>query len=135
MTNDTQTLLEELRRLSAGLFYRSETDAPFEPVHFPAPPTAPSPPELAAWAEQPADADVETVELDWFLRNLVQEQEEADQAEKQQAVRFQELANFLKQHLAGVRVYRVGRRKIAALLLGTTPAGDYAGLKTTLVET
>ncbi|RNI24160.1 nuclease A inhibitor family protein [Rufibacter latericius] len=133
--NDTRGLLEELRRLSEGLFYRSETDAPLEPVSFPAQQNELTLEEAVALSGQPEGTKAEVVDLDWFLRHMVREPEDALEEEKKQAQGFRELKAFLESQLSGIRVYRIGDRRITALVLGNAPGAGFAGLKTFLVET
>ncbi|MBF9254036.1 nuclease A inhibitor family protein [Pontibacter sp. 172403-2] len=133
----TAALLEGLRQHAQGLLYQSETDAPFEVVHFPAVSEsgAPAATELAAWAGKPAQEKVETDTLPHFFRNMTREILGEEEGVMQNAPRFKQLQEFLELHLHDVKVYRVGHRNITAFILGRTQAGDMAGLKTTLVET
>ncbi|PRY02949.1 nuclease A inhibitor-like protein [Pontibacter ummariensis] len=132
----TNDLLQGLKQHSEGLYYLSETDAPFEVVHFPASQgQEPTNEELTDWAGKEAGEKVETVELRYFFRNMSKETAEMSEEEKAYAVRFQELQLFIEQHLQEAKVYRVGQRRITALVLGKPQTGGFAGLKTNLVET
>ncbi|GHA79936.1 nuclease A inhibitor family protein [Pontibacter akesuensis] len=132
----TASLLRELRQLSEGLWYVSETDAPLEVVQYPAQGEKElTHAQLADWAGKPAGATVEKAELPYFFRNMTKESEGATEEERRDAQRFQELQRFLEQHLQHVQVYRVGQRSITAFILGEAPAGNLVGLKTELVET
>lgn len=132
----TAALLEGLRQHVRGLWYQSETDAPLEIVCFPVlTGREPAAAELAAWAGKPGEEKVETVALAYFFRNMSRETSGMGEEEKKVALRFGELQRFLEQHLQEVKVYRIGHRKITALILGGTQTGAIAGLKTELVET
>ncbi|GAB3533108.1 nuclease A inhibitor family protein [Pontibacter brevis] len=134
MTNDA--ILQRLQELTDGLYYMSESDYLLEVVHFKKKePSELSDAEVKQFAEQPSDAKVETVDLAYFLRNMTRTEPEADDEAKQVAERYQVLQDFMEQHLSNVKVYRVGRREVAALVLGHMPEGGIAGLKTTLIET
>ena len=128
-------VLEDLRRLSQGLLYISETDAPLEVVHFPAPSgSAPTAAEVAAWAGKEGEGAVETVELGSFFRPMVSAAPETTE-EREAASRFQALQAYLEEHLKEVRVYRLGRRRITVLVLGRATNGEWVGVRTELVET
>jgi len=134
----TAALLEGLRQHTHGLLYQSETDAPFEVVHYPAASVtggAPAATALATWAGKTAQEKVETDTLPHFFRNMTRETPDLEEGVMQAALRFKQLQEFLELHLQDVKVYRVGHRNITAFILGRTQTGDMAGLKTTLVET
>ncbi|WP_242919811.1 nuclease A inhibitor family protein [Pontibacter liquoris] len=132
----TAALLEGLRQQAEGLYYVSETDAPFVVVHFPAMEgNEPTAAELTSWAGMPAGEKTETVTLAAFFRNQVTETPDMGEEDRKMAQRFQQLQAFLAQHLQDVKVYRVGARRKTALVLGRTRTGNLAGLKTQLVET
>jgi len=133
----TAALLEGLRQHTQGLLYQSETDSPFEVVHYPAVSGggATAAAELTAWAGKPAQEKIETDTLPHFFRNMTREVPDTEAVTKQAALRFQQLQGFLELHLQEIQVYRVGRRNITVLILGITQAGGMAGLKTNIVET
>ncbi|PTX15022.1 nuclease A inhibitor-like protein [Pontibacter mucosus] len=129
---NTDAALKELRRLSEGLLYVSETDAPLEAVHFPASfGAAPTAREVAAWAGK--EGTVENMELGTFFRPMITNTETTE--DRETAARFQSLQAYLEQHLDEVKVYRIGRRRITALVLGRADTGDWIGVKTEVVET
>lgn len=132
----TADLLPQLRAASEGLYFISETDYPFEVVHLPdVQDSADLPAALTEQAEVADNAAVDMVELPYFFRNMTREEPDAGEEEQNTARRFRELQAFLKQHLQEVKVYRIGRRRIQAYILGRTATGDFVGLKTMLVET
>jgi hypothetical protein len=49
--------------------------------------------------------------------------------------KYKKLPEVLKSTLSGVKIYKVGQRKVTVYIVGTTDEGDWAGLKTTAVET
>ncbi|WP_242917398.1 nuclease A inhibitor family protein [Pontibacter liquoris] len=135
-TISTQELLEALQKQAEGLYYVSETDAPFEVVHYPA---GQEPEQIARQvavaAGMPAAQELVTEELAHFFRNMTNAAADLPAEAQQEARRFEELQAFLEQHLAQVKVYRAGARKITALILGKASTGEVVGLKTQLVET
>lgn len=132
----TTDLLEQLQAAAAGLLYISETEHPFEVVHLPH--VQDSSMLAAALSEQPEvpeNTEVETVALHDFFLPMTQEAPDAGEEERKATQRFRELQELLEQNLQEAKVYRLGHRQIQAFILGQTATGDYAGLKTKLVET
>lgn len=129
-------MLQQLQAASDGLLYISETEHPFEVVHLPQ--VQDSSMLITALHEQPEveeNSEVETVALADFFQPMTQDLPDAGEEEIKVAQRFRDLQALLEQHLQEALVYRLGQRRIQAFILGKTAIGDYAGLKTKLVET
>jgi hypothetical protein len=125
-----------LQQQVAGLYYISESEYPFEVVSFPAPAgQSLNPADVLQLAGQPAGTWVETVPLADFFRNKTPVTPQTDAETVRVAAGLQQLQALLDQHLQAVQVYRIGRRKITALILGELPGQGYAGLKTWVIET
>ncbi|MDF7811221.1 nuclease A inhibitor family protein [Hymenobacter sp. YC55] len=124
----------QLQQLTQGLVFMSESDAPLEPVSYPAPSGELTDATLLKLLGEPADTKVEAKELTVFLRNHT-----ADQGvlgDPAQANRFKALQMFMKQELQDTKVYRVGSGpQVKAYALGKTEDGKLAGFKTVLTET
>jgi len=124
MSAKTDPILDALRKASKGLRYTSETDAPLEPFAWPAGTMTQDVVRQHAGAGK--HAAVEETTLESFFRAVPPE----DQA------KFQALAKTLQAQLSGIKVYKVGdEAEKQAYLVGKTPDGRWAGLKTTVVET
>lgn len=131
MTDSTAT---QLSSASQGLLFLSETDAPFEVVHWPAQGEL-TPAKLLQLTNHPPDAPVEGQTVDDFFATATAEEDWHDRDERETAKRFQNLVSVLKQNLSQLQVYRVGSVEIDAYIVGATQNGDWAGLSTKLVET
>lgn len=131
-TPNTQSLRERLQELSGGLYYISESESPFEVVHYSiSSPNSDITAFLVQRLDMPAGTRVEVEELTYFFRNHT-----SDNPEDTETVqRFRNLQDFLLQSLQDIKVYRLGERKITALMLGRGAAREYIGLKTTVIET
>jgi hypothetical protein len=118
-------VLDELKRASKGLVFISESDAPLEPFLWKD--TGKLTHErLVELSDAEEGSEVEEMSLDDFFRAVPQE-------DKPQ---FDQLAKVHKQQLTGVKVYKVGEEaEKEAYIVGQTPEGRWAGLKTTVVET
>jgi histidine triad (HIT) family protein len=126
--------IAQLQKLTAGLQFISESEAPLEAVHFPAPAGTLTDDAVRQLLGQPGSAKVGAMELTQFLRNHT-----ADNGvlgDPALANRYKALQMFLKQELMDTQVYRLGSGpQVTAVALGRTPAGELAGFKTLLTET
>ncbi|MFD1875638.1 nuclease A inhibitor family protein [Hymenobacter bucti] len=127
-------LLPELQRLTAGLLFMSESDAPLEVVNYTRPAgSLPNAALLQALGE-PADVPTRVVTLAYFLRNHTAVTERPDR--QPVVAQYQALQAFMEQHLQAAQVYRVGDEpRIRAYALGESEAGQLLGFKTLLIET
>jgi hypothetical protein len=115
---------------------RSETDEPFE-FYYDEEHTAEELNEetVRKLAGMPAKYPMEVQEVEYFLRNMTKANPENGEEGQRTAKRFQQLQEKLKELLQDVKAYRVGEDRISVLILGKTPDGQIAGLKTVVVET
>ncbi len=124
--------LAQLQKLTQGLVFGSESEAPLEAVSYAAPTGDLSDAQLLQVLGEPANAKVEKVELTLFLRNQTAD---TSKAGADIANRYKALQLYLKQELDGVQVYRIGTGpQVHAYALGRDAAGRLAGFKTVLTE-
>lgn len=130
-----QETLQILRQASEGLLFPSETDAPFEVFFWDDEKAAELTPDtIAALAGASSGTPVKTAKLETFFRPAVKEEDWHNEEEKAEVERFKALLKTIKDHLKGVKVFRVGDTKIDVFIVGQV-IGGYAGLKTQVVET
>lgn len=125
--------LQQIKKASEGLYYMSETDAPFQLVET-AEEADPKRAALNLFGNN-ENEPVEEVTLEHFFRNAVKIHPDAGTEQQQTAQRFIQLQTILQQNLKEVKVYRIGSIQIKAYILGKLPDGTCAGLSTQLVET
>jgi len=118
-------VLAALAKASKGLIYTSETDAPLEAFLW-----EDSKPltkkHLLELAGAEAGTEVEEETLEDFLYAVPPEDKE----------KFDQLAGVINEQLQGVKVFKVGdEAEKQAYIVGKTKEGQWAGLKTTVVET
>jgi hypothetical protein len=123
-----------LKSLTEGLSYQSESDYAVEPYARGAAEGAPSAGEFAKGKEG-EDAAVRELDFDSFFDNYTDEQDWWGEQERAVAGKFQALVRFLKENLSDVKVYRVGGVEADVYVVGRTASGEYAGVKTKVVET
>lgn len=126
--------LAQLQKLTQGLHFLSESDAPVEAVSYAAPTGDLTDKQLLQALGEPADAKVEKAELIPFLSNHTADDGVLENVTL--ANRYKALQMYLKQELDGVQVYRVGQGpQLHAYALGRDAAGRLAGFKTVLTQT
>jgi len=130
----TESIATQLKQASEGLFFLSETDAPFEVISWQTQEEL-TPAKLLQLTSHPPDAPVELRTVDEFFTIATQEEDWHDQEERETVQRFHNLVSVLKQNLSQLQVYRVGSVEIDAYIVGVTDGGGWAGLSTKLVET
>ena len=130
----TDSIATQLKQASNGLLFLSESDAPFEVLHWPAQGEL-TPAKLLQLTNHPPDAPVEVASVDDLFAIATQEEDWHDEEERETVKLFQNLVSVLKQNLLQLQVFRVGNTNINAYIVGVTPGGELAGLSTKLVET
>jgi histidine triad (HIT) family protein len=126
--------LAQVQKLTQGLNFMSESDAPLEAVSYAAPAGDLTDEQLLQVVGEPAGAKVEKVELVPFLSNHTADNGVTGSVTL--ANRFKALQMYLKQELDGTQVYRVGTGpQVHAYALGRDVAGRLAGFKTVLTAT
>jgi hypothetical protein len=121
------TTLESLKAASDGLLYPSETDAPIETFQWGAAGASVSVDRIRALAGHQPDAPIEEEGLDEFLAPLL--------ADRSLEGRGRKLKETLERSLADIRIFRIGRISIDVFVVGKTKGGEWAGVKTRVVET
>ena len=117
--------VDALAKASKGLLFPSETDAPLEPFLWEDAGDRLTKDKVRQLATAKGAA-VEETTLDDLLSTVPEE-------DRQQ---FDKLAVAIKQQLSGVKVYKVGDElQKQVYVAGKTSDGQWAGLKTTVVET
>ena len=118
--------LVALQRASRGLRMPSEEDAPFEAFLWEDDGGELTATRLRQLAGVPEGVGVEEDSLEGLWRTVPAEDKE----------KFERLRQAIQQQLSGVRVFRVGDEpQKDVYIVGQTPDGKLAGLKTSVVET
>lgn len=125
--------LLKIKEASAGLYYLSESDYPFEVVQFDDTNHIES--SLIELSHLDKSSKVEKVTLEYFFRNMTKVYPESTDDQKMFAAKFIMLQNMLQEELTDIVVYRVGETRIDAFIIGKLKDGTLGGLKTKVVET
>lgn len=121
---------DAIRTAATDLLYPSETDAPIELAIWPAGQT---PAQLCASLGAAAGYELRAGAS--FFAGPARTYPWSDPAEQERAARFRALQQIVETHLSDLRVCRVGALRIDLYLIGVTPEGYLAGLRTFVVET
>ncbi|MBC5991562.1 nuclease A inhibitor family protein [Pontibacter cellulosilyticus] len=132
---DINQLKQELLNASKGLMMLSETDEAFEFFYHEKPEEPFTEETVVEWDGKPAGTSVQVLALEDFLHRMKNPHPDADQVQKQNAERFRQLEAKLKELLKNVKAYKISETSIPVYIIGETANGDYAGLKTLVVET
>lgn len=124
-----------LREAAAGLLYMSETDEPFEAVHWKNPGRPLDAARLLELTHAKPKTPVREESLESFFKDLTTPQDWHGEAEREDVRRYQKLKETIQSRLSGAKVFRVGEINVEIYIVGLTPEGDWAGLRTRAVET
>lgn len=113
--------LAAILKAADGLLYPSETDAPFDAVRWGGKGTLDE-----AVAKVAAGRPVEETTAGDFFEEL----EASDEGERWKALR-----EAIEGELDGVRVFRIGERRVDVYVVGRTRSGEWTGVHTVSVET
>jgi len=134
MKKSDEEILVELKRLTEGLLFMSESDYPFEFVYWKGLREV-TPQFLLGLSGQAEDAPVETLSLDEFFGIAVSEESWRAEPGRAEAQRYRALLELLKESLDELKVYKVGRIRMPVYIVGRTGTGNWLGVSTLVVET
>jgi hypothetical protein len=129
-----ETLAEQIRKVSEGLFYISETDAEIYPFAG-AKADAVTGENLLSRTGNKPDAPVEERDFTDFFTRLTKIQDWFGDEEKQTAAKYVRLKELLERNLKDLKVFKVGRIEIDIYVVGLDSEGRLTGIKTKAVET
>lgn len=129
-------IILRLYQSSQNLLWRSESDYPFavllweveEEIGLDIP-------TFLELTQLPPDTPVKAREFESFFSNAVTSKDWHEEEEEEEVKRYQNLVATLRECLRDLRVYKVGEITVDVYIVGTTPAGDLAGLSTVSIET
>lgn len=131
MPNDIEN---RLRAAIKGLLYTSETDAPFEIIHWAkGGETLDEKKVLQLSGHKPND-EVETMGIEDFFKDLTSNQSWYGAKEKAATKKYAQLKSILQQ-FKHPQVFKIGSIRIDIYILGQDSEGDWVGVKTKAVET
>lgn len=132
----TNELIDELQKLSSGLLYPSESDAPIDVyIWRTAEQGALTIDNIAFQLHHPEDVHVSESEAGEFFEGLTDVYEWHTPEEIEETMQFQKLRDvFFANVTKPVQIW-FGENKVDVVVYGRTSEGDYVGLRTFIVET
>ena len=118
MADNDARILEQLRKATAGLLFMSESDYPFEVIHWEGLPDL-THEYLCRLSGETADCRVEEMEVEDFLL----------------AETYRNIVQVLSQNLAECKAYKVGRINMPVYVVGKSKRGNWLGVSTRVVQT
>jgi hypothetical protein len=128
----------KLKTASDGLFYISETEAPFDTFVWNRKEkngNQPTADEVLKMIGRESDAKVTEKNLAEFFAQPTQMQDWFGDEEKTQVEKFANLKELLAKNLREIRVFKIGEVQIDIYIVGVDRDGNLAGVKTKAVET
>ena len=132
MPNEIDSALQPVIQ---NLLYMSETDAPFEIIHWPDGAAGLDAKKVLQLSGHKPKDPVQTISLEDFFKPLTDYQSWFGAAEKATAQKYRKLQDVIQQHLSDPQIFRVGKIQIDIFVVGRSSQGDWAGVKTRAVET
>ncbi|WP_025605434.1 nuclease A inhibitor family protein [Pontibacter actiniarum] len=130
-----EQLQQELMQAVDGLLVHSEIDAPFEFVYLELRPgKGLEASDVAEYAGKPSGMKVDVVELEEFLQKNKSIVSDARESTPGGEAGRRRLAEALRHHLEGVKVYCMTQIGTEVYMLGKAGEGHFAGLRTMMVQ-
>jgi hypothetical protein len=133
---ETASVIDRLKAATQGLLFTSEADYPIEPFVLENVGDGPlTPQKLLQATGHPPDTPVRVLSLTDFFQPVTQEQDWHNAEERATVQRFRQLVETLTQLLSDIQVFKVGHVESDVYVVGKTASGEFAGVKTRVVET
>jgi len=132
--SENNNFAEQVNKLSEGLYYISETDAPVSPF-VGGKAESVSKEEILRQTKSEMNAPVEERNFAEIFARLMRVQDWFGDEEKETAVKFGRLKDFLEQNLKDLKVFKIGTIQIKVYFVGLDSEGRLMGIQTEAVET
>lgn len=128
------TLKEQIKAATEGLYFMSETDAEIFPF-FGAQAQSVTKEEILSQIKGSASTPVEEKSFAEFFARLTETQDWFGDEEKATAQKFVELKNLLESNLRDLKVFKVGKIQLDVYAVGIDAENNLLGIQTKAVET
>lgn len=136
MSNTASSFIGDLKKITDGLMFQSESDYPVEPFEMKLKEgSSLSATEIIQAEHLSVESPVKEMSIDEFFGSAMQEQEWQDENGRARAKRFKALVELCKANLSQIKVYKIGEVEADVYVVGRAGSGDIAGVKTKVVET
>ena len=132
MPDETLSLLQEAIQ---HLLYMSESDAPFEVVHWENGRGPLDRKQVLALTGYEENTPIKEITLHDFFKDLIQKKSWYGEIERETMRQYQRLFAVIQQRLTDVKVFFLGKVRVEIYIVGRSADGDWVGVKTTAIET
>ncbi|MDQ6786140.1 MAG: nuclease A inhibitor family protein [Acidobacteriota bacterium] len=134
MNSNETDLPSQIKKLTDGLYYISETDAEILPFVGKKSQAVTSE-EIKNQIESADASQIEERDFTEFFARLTEIQDWFGEEEKATAQKFSDLKSLLEKNLKDLKVFKVGKIQIDIYVVGLDAASNLMGIKTKAVET
>ena len=131
---DENQLADELKKVTEGLYYMSESDAEIYPFAGKKVETI-TKSELLDENKSPIETPVEERDFAEFFDYLTKFQDWFGEEEKNTARKYRELKELLENNLKCLRVYKIGKIELDIYIVGLDYENKIVGVRTKAIET
>lgn len=128
---DQPSLINELKKATAGLLFQSESDYPVKPFFM----KGNGQKAIKASDIVKDKRPIKQVGFEEFFTVATKEEDWYGPDEQKTVKQFQDLVKILKGNLSDIKIYKSGKVEMDVYVVGKTSDGDFAGISTKVVET
>jgi len=131
----SNSLLDQLKAAVEGLLYQSESDEPFEVLHWRDAGEVCGPQQVLARAKCPTGTSIRARSLDDFFQDLAAAKSWYGEDEQATARKYQHLKNLILKELPKAQVFLLGEIEVSIWIIGKAGQDDWFAIKTKAIET
>jgi hypothetical protein len=117
------------------LLYQSESDEPFEVLHWNDAGDICDPQKVLALSKCKTGTLVKMMPVEEFFKDLVEEKSWHGEDEKEDVRKYRILKEIIGKHLMKPQVFRVGQMEVVIWIIGKAGKDDWFGIRTKAIET
>ena len=130
-----EAVLSKLREAVGDLLYQSESDEPFEVLHWNDAGDICDPQKVLALSKCKTGTLVKMMPVEEFFKDLVEEKSWHGEDEKEDVRKYRILKEIIGKHLMKPQVFRVGQMEVVIWIIGKAGKDDWFGIRTKAIET
>jgi Nuclease A inhibitor-like protein len=131
----SDAVIDQLRKVTEGLLYQSESDEPFETFSWERIGKSLGKEAILQASGNDPSTPTNEVPVDQFFADLTTPEDRHTEEEKAVAAKYRTLLGTLKGALSELRVFKIGEVNVSIYIVGKTASGRWTGVKTKAVET
>jgi hypothetical protein len=129
------SLIDKLNLALKDLLYQSESDEPFDIIHWKDAGEICGPRQVLVRAKCPAGTIIRTMTLDDFFKDLVAEKSWHGTEERAKVQKYRRLKDLIVKELKNSQVFLLGQIELSIWIIGKAGKDDWFAIKTKSIET